>query len=173
MRLKCRLIITVVLVTMLVWAVLRYLFKTLKGSAMYESAIEEVYRHNGLGTTRLVNINYFKRFYRPGLIPDPESPGMDGKGVSNLPGDKEQEEASLKDFGFNVVSSSKISLERTVPDNRDERHVLMHYYTGIMLLNIITTGCRLHCQFLIVNMGIRTSSKLKITGNKRVMRHIY
>ena len=117
---------------MLVWAVLRYLFKTLKGSAMYESAIEEVYRHRGLGTTRLVNINYFKRFYRPGLIPDPESPGMDGKGVSNLPGDKEQEEASLKDFGFNVVSSSKISLERTVPDNRDERHVLMHCYTGIM-----------------------------------------
>eukprot|EP00795_Rhopilema_esculentum_P014777 gene14777-5883_t len=132
MRLKCRLIITVVLVTMLVWAVLRYLFKTLKGSAVYESGIEEVSLHHGLGTARLVNINYFKRFYRPGLNPDPESPGMDGKGVSNLPGDKEQEEASLKDFGFNVVSSSKISLERTVPDNRDERHVLMHCYTGIM-----------------------------------------
>jgi len=66
----------------------------------------------------LVTINYFKQFYKTSLNPQPGSAGMDGAAVKNPDSDKEKEDKSLLDYGFNELSSSKISLERTIPDNR-------------------------------------------------------
>ena len=67
----------------------------------------------------LVTIQYFKRFYKPLLNPAASSPGMNGASVKNSKNEKDTEDQSIKDYGFNELSSSKISLERTVPDNRD------------------------------------------------------
>ena len=78
--------------------------------------------HIGRDNEKRVTINYFKKYYQPLLYSAPDSPGMDGKGVKNQPGDKKVEEGKIEDYGFNELSSSKISLERTVPDNRDKRY---------------------------------------------------
>ena len=67
-----------------------------------------------------VTIQYFKKFYRPNLNPAVSSAGMNGALVENSAEEKEREDQSIKDYGFNELSSSKISLERTIPDNRDK-----------------------------------------------------
>lgn len=67
----------------------------------------------------LATIDYFKRFYKPQLKPESSSPGMMGSAVKNSDGEKENEDQSIKDYGFNELSSSKVSLERSIPDNRD------------------------------------------------------
>lgn len=66
----------------------------------------------------MVTIDFFKQFYKYTLDPQPGSAGMDGVAVVNPASEKKKEEKSLLDFGFNELSSSKISLERSVPDNR-------------------------------------------------------
>lgn len=63
-------------------------------------------------------IGHFEIFYKGILKVDPTSPGMNGKGVKNLPSEREREEQGLQQYSFNELASSKISLERTVPDNR-------------------------------------------------------
>lgn len=67
----------------------------------------------------LVTVDYFKKFYKPQLKTDASSPGMNGASVRNSNDEKEREDQSIKDYGFNELSSSKISLERSIPDNRD------------------------------------------------------
>ena len=69
----------------------------------------------------LVKIDYFKLFYKPLLHPETSSLGMNGAGVKNSQDEKATEDQSVKDYGFNELSSSKISLERTIPDNRDSQ----------------------------------------------------
>lgn len=69
----------------------------------------------------LVKIDYFKRFYKYVLDPQPGSAGMMGAAVRNPDSEKQKEDHSLEDYGFNELASSKISLERSIPDNRDPR----------------------------------------------------
>jgi len=66
----------------------------------------------------LVDISYFKKFYKYSLHPQPGSPGMNGEAVVNPPLEKVREDIGFKNYSFNELSSSKISLERSVPDNR-------------------------------------------------------
>ncbi len=66
----------------------------------------------------LVTIDYFKRFYRKS-VHDSSTDGMNGAAVKNSAEEKDKEDQSIKDYGFNELSSSKISLERTIPDNRE------------------------------------------------------
>merc|ERR1712180_68577 len=66
----------------------------------------------------LVTITHFEQYYKYTLPLEEGSAGMDGAGVSNSANEKEKEKESLKNFGFNELASSKISLERTIPDNR-------------------------------------------------------
>ena len=66
-----------------------------------------------------VKIDYFKRFYKNSLNPEPGGAGMNGEAVLNSVSENSTEEKSLDDYGFNELASSKISLERTIPDNRD------------------------------------------------------
>ena len=54
------------------------------------------------------------------LNAQPGSAGMNGEAVINSASEKEKEDKGLLDYGFNELSSSKISLERTIPDNRDK-----------------------------------------------------
>ena len=68
----------------------------------------------------LVLIDYFKQFYRYSLNPQPGSAGMEGAGVKNSVNEKPLEDIGFKNYSFNQLSSSKISLERSVPDNRDD-----------------------------------------------------
>ena len=68
----------------------------------------------------LVLIDYFKQFYRYSLNPQPGSAGMEGAGVKNSVNEKPLEDIGFKNYSFNQLSSSKISLERSVPDNRED-----------------------------------------------------
>ena len=68
---------------------------------------------------KLVTIEYFKQFYKPLLKADKTGLGMNGAGVKNSAAEQEIKDKSIKDYGFNELSSSKIPLERTVPDNRE------------------------------------------------------
>ena len=68
----------------------------------------------------LVLIDYFKQFYRYSLNPQPGSAGMEGAGVKNSVNEKPLEDIGFKNYSFNQLSSSKISLERSVPDNRND-----------------------------------------------------
>ena len=67
----------------------------------------------------LVTIDYFKQFYKGILNPEDGSPGMNGAAVKNSAREKSAEDEKIKKYGFNELSSSKISLERTIPDNRE------------------------------------------------------
>lgn len=71
------------------------------------------------GGTEPVTIEYFEQFYKNTLNPQPGSAGMDGEAVINSQNEKEKEDKGLLDYGFNELSSSKISLERSIPDNRN------------------------------------------------------
>ena len=68
----------------------------------------------------LVLIDYFKQFYKYSLNPQPGSAGMEGAGVKNSVNEKPLEDIGFKNYSFNELSSSKISLERSVPDNRED-----------------------------------------------------
>lgn len=67
-----------------------------------------------------VLIDYFKKFYKYSLNPQPGSAGMEGAGVKNSVDEKPLEDIGFKNYSFNQLSSSKISLERSVPDNRED-----------------------------------------------------
>ena len=45
---------------------------------------------------------------------------MEGAGVKNSVNEKPLEDIGFKNYSFNELSSSKISLERSVPDNRND-----------------------------------------------------
>ena len=77
---------------------------------------------DSLKPRELVTIDYFEKLYKPLVYTELSSPGMGGKGVKNLPEEKAREDKGIKDYGFNEVASAKISLERSVPENRDKRY---------------------------------------------------
>lgn len=58
--------------------------------------------------------------YEP-LVPrkGPFGPGEGGKKVLRIPAEEEKYKQSYKEYGFNMINSDKISLDRTVPDLRD------------------------------------------------------
>ena len=79
-------------------------------------------RLDSLKPRELVTIDYFEKLYKPLVHTELSGPGMGGKGVKNLPEEKAREDQGIKDYGFNEVASAKISLERSVPENRDKRY---------------------------------------------------
>ena len=66
----------------------------------------------------LVTIDHFEQYYFHTMVVEEGSAGMDGAAVVNSANEKDAEELSLTHFGFNELASSKISLERSIPDNR-------------------------------------------------------
>lgn len=59
--------------------------------------------------------NYEPKVPRKG----PYGPGEGGKRVSRIAEEEELYKKSYKNYGFNMVNSDKISLDRAVPDLRD------------------------------------------------------
>lgn len=66
-----------------------------------------------------IGINEFKRLYRT-PIPRISKQGESGEKLYNSPSEKEIEQARFQLFQFNELASSKISLLRSIPDNRPE-----------------------------------------------------
>ena len=85
----------------------------------------------------LVKINFFKQFYESLLSPDPSSPGMNGESVINSAQEKAEEDIRMELYGFNELSSSKISLERTIPDNRISACFDVSYSTDLPTASVV------------------------------------
>lgn len=60
--------------------------------------------------------------------PEPRSgPGENGEGVSLAASDKAEGDRSVREFGFNMVASDKISLDRRIKDTRPAECKYWHY----------------------------------------------
>ena len=57
--------------------------------------------------------------YEPVDLPPRSGPGEDGVAVILDPSEKAAADASIREFGFNMVASDKISLDRRVKDTRN------------------------------------------------------
>lgn len=112
MRLTRRYIFAVIIITSLFWLFMDF-------TAFYWKKNNK----NFVSSSEKVTIEYFEQFYKTILNPQPGSAGMDGQAVINPQDEKEKEDKGLLDYGFNELSSSKISLERTIPDNRHRMYV--------------------------------------------------
>jgi hypothetical protein len=66
-----------------------------------------------------IGINEFKAMYKT-PIPHVIKQGEDGVKVYNSPSEKDIEQGRFQLYQFNELASSKISLLRTIPDNRPE-----------------------------------------------------
>lgn len=66
-----------------------------------------------------IGINVFKGLYKT-PIPHILKQGESGEKVYNSPSEKEIEQGRFQLFQFNELASSKISLLRSIPDNRPE-----------------------------------------------------
>ena len=116
MRLARRYVCTAIIFTSLFWLAIDLT------AVMWNKNNDELSNDRRDGSSNaLVRIDYFKRFYKNVLDPQPGSAGMMGAVVRNPDSEKQKEDQSLEDYGFNELASSKISLERSIPDNRDPR----------------------------------------------------
>ena len=121
MRLTKRYIFAGIFLTSFFWIIVDYTAILWNRKKISEEVIVDPRNNadNNIDTTNLVNVDYFKRFYHYVLAPQPGSAGMDGSAVKNPASEKTDEDKRMFDYGFNELSSSKISLERSIPDNRD------------------------------------------------------
>ena len=132
MRIAQRYVCAVVFLTSLFWISINFFWRILNNRTagkVIDSGQSLIFslekrRLDSLRPEELVTIDYFEKLYRPLVHTEPSSPGMGGKGVMNLPEEKAREDQTIKDYGFNEVASAKISLERSVPENRDKRYEL-------------------------------------------------
>lgn len=68
--------------------------------------------------SELLSVADFKAMYVTMLPPNPGGLGEGGIAVFNSESEKEAEDEGYEKYKFNEVASSKISLERAIPDNR-------------------------------------------------------
>ena len=76
--------------------------------------------NNAIGDV-LIPIDDFKTLYVTSIPPNPGGPGEEGKAVYNDkddPVEVEKEKEGYTKYSFNELASAKISLERSIPDNR-------------------------------------------------------
>ena len=69
----------------------------------------------------LIPIDDFKTLYVTSIPPNPGGPGEGGKAVYNDkddPVEVNKEKEGYTKYSFNELASAKISLERSIPDNR-------------------------------------------------------
>lgn len=135
MRLARRYICAAVIFTSLFWLLLDFT-ALFWNSRVVDSSTLDVNKRNE-DTEDIVNIDYFRRYYKTMLDPQPGSAGMNGQGVENPESEKEKEDKGLNDHGFNELSSSKISLERTIPDNRHSSCLNVKYPRQLQTASVI------------------------------------
>ncbi|XP_059173884.1 N-acetylgalactosaminyltransferase 7-like [Physella acuta] len=78
--------------------------------------------------TAVLKKNVFGNFEPPDL-PTKEGPGENGKPVHLSSEEKYQAEQSVTEFGFNMVASDKVAMDRSIPDTRPEECKHWHYST--------------------------------------------
>ena len=121
MRLARRYICVAVLITSLFWLtidIIGIMFAKRNSDSIQKETPK--YIDKKYTNSELVTIDHFKKYYKSLLHPPAGSAGMEGAAVINSANEKVKEDKSLLDYGFNELASSKISLERTVPDNRHQ-----------------------------------------------------
>lgn len=64
------------------------------------------------------NNNMLIEWIEPDSSRDAAQPGERGRGVKTKPGEEEASESSYTEYGFNQLISDKISLHRSLIDNR-------------------------------------------------------
>ncbi|KAK3092658.1 hypothetical protein FSP39_005536 [Pinctada imbricata] len=75
--------------------------------------------------------------FEPKNYPNRNGPGENGKSVHTSLGEKAQAEKAKKTYGFNMVNSDKIALNRTVPDTRHEECKYWHYPEDLPTASVI------------------------------------
>ncbi|KAI8503387.1 N-acetylgalactosaminyltransferase 7 [Branchiostoma belcheri] len=91
------------------------------------------------------NVKYRPAVMKPGELgnwePEPEkisdAPGEGSVPFKLGPEYKEEIDKSIKEFGFNIVASDKISLDRTIKDIRDPECKYWHYDTSLPNISVI------------------------------------
>lgn len=91
-----------------------------------KNAFPEVWKSRGRDETRnfadvLLPIEDFKTLYVTSIPPNPGGPGEGGTAVYNNkddPVEESKEKEGFRKYSFNELASAKISLERSIPDNR-------------------------------------------------------
>jgi len=136
MRLARRYVCAAVIVTSLFWLIID-LIGIIISRRTNGLTNEGILKPKRFSNSELVTIDYFKKYYRNTLNPVSGSAGMDGAAVINSASEKEAEDKSLQDYGFNELSSSKISLERTVPDNRNSACYAVKYPQKLPTASVI------------------------------------
>lgn len=136
MRLARRYICAAVVVTSLFWLTID-IIGIMVAKRSQTSKEQPVSITRRFRSSELVTIDYFKKYYKSVLNPEPGGAGMDGAAVANSAAEKVAEDKSLLDYGFNELSSSKISLERTVPDNRNDACSKVKYPKNLPTASVI------------------------------------
>ena len=74
--------------------------------------------HEQAQEKKIISIDEFKSSYVAILPINPNGPGENGAKVKNDESEEEAEKTGYRKYSFNELASSKISLERSIPDNR-------------------------------------------------------
>ncbi|XP_047136155.1 polypeptide N-acetylgalactosaminyltransferase 13 [Hydra vulgaris] len=137
MRLTKRYVCAAILITSLFWIIIDFTALFLTGSEKVSLTRNYVENEIFADETTKVKIDYFRKFYKNILNPEPGSAGMEGQAVSNSVNEKAIEDKSFDDYGFNELASSKISLERSIPDNRDSSCFNVDYPVKLSTTSVI------------------------------------
>ncbi|XP_066912300.1 polypeptide N-acetylgalactosaminyltransferase 13-like [Clytia hemisphaerica] len=131
MRLYIRYLFIAILFILLCWSI--FSWKKASNSSQLIERVAEKLHHK----SKPVTIDYFKQFYKYSAERQPGGAGWDGAAVINAAGEKEIEEKKMKEYGFNELSSSKISLERAIPDNRVDACFNVKYPSDLPTASVI------------------------------------
>ncbi|CAI9741530.1 Hypothetical predicted protein [Octopus vulgaris] len=75
--------------------------------------------------------------YEPQEAKHSSLPGENGEPVYTSMSEKAQADSSIHEFGFNLVASDKISLERTIPDTRVDECKYWHYPSKLPTASVV------------------------------------
>jgi len=88
----------------------------------------------------LLPIEDYKTLYVTLIPPNPGGPGEEGKAVYNDkddPVEVSKEKEGYKKYSFNELASAKISLERSIPDNRPPECLALKYPTDLPTASVV------------------------------------
>ncbi|XP_029198465.2 polypeptide N-acetylgalactosaminyltransferase 13-like [Acropora millepora] len=88
----------------------------------------------------LIPIEDFRTLYSAMLTSKPGAPGEEGKAVYNTKNDADEdskEREGYRKYSFNELASSKISLERSIPDNRPSECLDLKYSSNLPRASVV------------------------------------
>lgn len=88
----------------------------------------------------LIPIEDFRTLYSSLIPSNPNGPGEEGKAVFNDkddPDEASKEKEGYRKYSFNEIASSKISLERSIPDNRPQECLELKYSSNLPSASVV------------------------------------